>query len=69
MLFFLLFSPACECLENCVNAGGQSGGLQVQVSWVEETGVSLCCLWLLTAVSAPSSNLGKIQGLAKKNVG
>lgn len=69
ILVFLLFSPACECFEDSVNAGGQSGGLQVQVSWVEETGVSSCCLWLSPAVSVPSSHLGKIQALAKKSVG
>lgn len=45
IIVFLFSSLACECFENSINAGGQSGRLQIQVrKLTEEPSVISCCL-------------------------
>ena len=55
IIVFLFSSLACECFENSINVGGQSGRLQIQVrKLVKETSVISCCLWLVKAVCRQS---------------
>lgn len=51
IILFLFSSLACECFENSINIGGQSGRLQIQVrKLIEETRVISRCLWLVKAL-------------------
>lgn len=49
--FFLPPSLACECFENSINVGGQSGRLQIQVRMlIEKTSVVSCFWWVVETV-------------------
>lgn len=51
LFFFLSPSLACECFENSINVGGQSGRLQIQVRMlIEKPSVVTCCWWVVKAV-------------------
>lgn len=51
IILVLFSSLACECFENSINIGGQSGRLQIQVrKLIEETSVISRCLWLVKAL-------------------